>query len=121
MRLASKGSALRSIMPARRGSFITFLFTLSRCLRDLYTIHENQTTSPALSLTLRGNEVRLPHFTSSAMHSRYWSAPCSRQTLPALSAMRRYGAVFCLGTGTTKPSTRLAMKNLLGGDLSERV
>src|SRR5258707_599541 len=80
-----------SLLPSHAycAPFITFLFTLSRCLRDLYTIHENQTTSPPFSLTLRGNEVRLPHFTSSAMHSRYWSAPCSRQILPALSAMRR--------------------------------
>src|SRR2546427_79558 len=50
---------------------------------------ENQTTSPGLSLTLRGNEVRLPHLTSSAMHSRYASAPCSRQILPDLRAMLR--------------------------------
>jgi hypothetical protein len=40
-------------------------------------------------LTLRGNEVRFPTWTSSATHSQYSSAPCSRQTLPAFFAKLR--------------------------------
>jgi hypothetical protein len=76
-------------MAATRGSFMTLAFTWSRCFRDLYTIHENHTTSLALSFTLCGNEVYFPGFTPSAMHSRYSSAPCSRQIFPALRAMRR--------------------------------
>ena len=43
--------------------------TLSRCWRDLKTIHENTTTSPFFSFTERGNDVHLPFFTSSATFS----------------------------------------------------
>ena len=78
MRLGSKGGFFMCIIFAMRGSLITFSFTASRCLRDLYTIHENQTVSLGLSLTLRGNDVTLPRLTSSATHSRYSTAPCSR-------------------------------------------
>src|SRR5258706_8549389 len=40
MRLASKGSALRSIMPARRGSFITFFFAVAVLARFVYDPRE---------------------------------------------------------------------------------
>src|SRR5262249_707258 len=89
IRLASKGIAFGFIILARRGSFITFARTRSRCPRDLYTIQEKITVSLGLSLTLRGNDVHLPFLTSSATASRYSSAPWSRQTLPAFFAMLR--------------------------------
>jgi hypothetical protein len=87
MRFPSKGMVDGSIF--RRGSLITALLMRSRSLRDLYTIQENTTTSPSLSLTAWGNDVHLPGFTSSAMHSWYPSAPCSIQILPALRASLR--------------------------------
>src|SRR4029077_4838407 len=83
MRLPSKGNALGSIMFHKRGSFNTLVFTRSRCARDLNTIHEKITVSPGFSLTLCGNDVYLPGFTSSATHSRNSMAPCSRQIFPA--------------------------------------
>ena len=89
MRLPSNGIAFGSIILARRLSFMTLALTRSRWSRDLYTIHENTTVSPRLSLTLRGKDVHLPTLTSSATNSRYSSAPCSRQTLLASCAMRR--------------------------------
>src|SRR5207245_5208414 len=69
MRLPSKGIAFGSIIFARRLSFMTLALTRSRCARDLYTTYANTTVSPDLSLTLCGNDVRLPGFTSSAAHS----------------------------------------------------
>src|SRR5262245_49586047 len=94
MRLPSNGIDLGSIVLARRGSFMTFSLTRSRCARDSYTIHANTTVSFRLSLTLCGNDVTLPGFTSSAMHSTYSSAPCSRQILPACRAKRRYSSTL---------------------------
>jgi len=64
-------------------------FTRSRSRRDLKVIHENQTTSPGFSFTLCGNDVHLPGFTSSAIHSTYSSAPWSRHTLLHLRDMSR--------------------------------
>jgi hypothetical protein len=88
MRLPSNG--IGSFMMARkRLSFITLALTLSRSARDLNTMYEYTTVSPRLSLTLRGNDVRFPTFTSSATHSRKSSAPQSRQILAAFLAMRR--------------------------------
>ncbi len=88
-------------MLVSRGSFITFALTRSRWARDLNTIHENTTVSPGLVRAIRGNPA--PHFTlrSSPTHSRYSSAPCSRQILPAFRAMRTYASRFFLGTGNT--------------------
>src|SRR5262245_33570541 len=88
-----------------RLSFMTRLLTASRCLRDLNTTQEKNTVSPARCLTARGNEVRLPHFTSSAIASRYSSAPCSRIRRPIVLACRRQAASFFFCTGVTKPST----------------
>ena len=99
MRLPSKGMAFGSIMPVRRRSAITLAFTRLRCARDLYTIQEKATVSPGLSFTLRGKDVSFPLFTSSAIHSRYSSAPCSRQILPAFCAICRYTCRFFLGPG----------------------
>src|SRR5471032_3291406 len=113
MRLPSKGIDFGSIMLAKRGSAMTFLTTRSRCARDSYTIQENTTVSADLSFTLCGNEVVFPTFTSSATHSVYSRAPCSRQIFPAFRAMRRYACRFFFGTGTTNPSTYLAMRFLL--------
>lgn len=59
MRLTSNGMDLESIDSVRRGSFMTFALTRSRCARDLYVIHENTTVSPGLSLIVRGNDT--PH------------------------------------------------------------
>src|SRR3970040_833151 len=89
MRLTSKGIDAGS-QPASRGSFITLALTRSRCARDLYTMYEKNTVSPRLSLTLCGNDVRLPGFTSSATHSRNSSAPCSR---PDLARLLRHAPV----------------------------
>src|SRR5687767_14835576 len=72
-------------------------------------MYEKKTTSPALSFTLCGNEVHLPGFTSSAMHSMYSRAPYSFQILPAILATLRYFSTFFLGTGKTKPSTYFAI------------
>src|SRR6266581_7038516 len=69
MRLPSKGIVFGSIIFASRLSFMTLAMTRSRCARDLYTTYANTTVSPDLSLTLCGNDVRLPGFTSSAAHS----------------------------------------------------
>src|SRR3979409_568877 len=104
-RLPSKGVDFGSIMSASRGSFMTLALTRSRCARDLYTIHEKTTVSPGLSLTLRGNDVSFPTFTSSLTHSLYSRAPYSFHTFPAFFALRRYAGRFFSGTGTTKPST----------------
>src|SRR5437667_10599733 len=71
MRFPSKGMVLGSIMSFMRGSSITLALTLSRCSRESYRIHENATTSSSLSCTLCGNDVTLPGFTSSPMHSQY--------------------------------------------------
>jgi len=68
---------------------MTLALTRSRAARDLNTIQEKTTVSPGLSFTLRGKEVSLPTFTSSAMRSLNSSAPCSRQILPVFCAMRR--------------------------------
>src|SRR6185369_15866882 len=120
MRLASNGSFFGSIMPARRGSFITFALMSSRWARDLKTIQENTTTSFGLSLTLRGNDVIFPILTSSSTHSQYSSAPNSRHTAPALRDMRRYAPSFALGTGMTNPSTYLGMRISGAADHSRR-
>lgn len=74
MRLASKGIDFGSIL-ARRGSFMTFALTRSRCARDLYPIQEKATVSPRLSLILRGNGTKPFMFRSSPTHSRNSSAP----------------------------------------------
>src|SRR5919106_3088472 len=108
MRLPSKGVDLGSIL-AIRGSFMTCSLTRSRCSRESYTIHANTTVSSGSSFTLCGNDVTSPGFTSSATHSMYSSAPYSRQTLPASSAIRRYASRLAFGTGSTKPSTYLPM------------
>src|SRR5215216_4566114 len=86
---AVEGIAFGFIICVSRASFMTLALTRSRWARDLYVIQEKTTVSPCLSLTLRGNDVHLPGLTSSATHSRYSSAPCSRQILPAFCAMRR--------------------------------
>jgi hypothetical protein len=39
---------------------MTLPLTWSRCRRDLQTIHENTTVSPALSFTACGTDVSLP-------------------------------------------------------------
>src|SRR3954469_2679664 len=88
MRLASNGMSLAFIF-AKRGSFITLELTRSRCTRDLYKMYANTTVSPAFSLTLCRTDVCLPGLTSSATHSTYSRAPCSRQILPAFCAMHR--------------------------------
>jgi hypothetical protein len=48
MRLESNGIFFVFIILAICGSFIALLFTVSRCARDLYTIHEKTTVSPVL-------------------------------------------------------------------------
>ena len=52
--------------------FITLALTRSRCARDLNTIQENITVSFGFSLTLCGNDVSFPIFTSSPMRFLYW-------------------------------------------------
>jgi hypothetical protein len=48
MRLESNRIFFVFIILAICGSFIALLFTVSRCARDLYTIHEKTTVSPVL-------------------------------------------------------------------------
>src|SRR6478736_2747842 len=74
-------------------------------------MYEKKTVSVGrFILTERGKEVRLPHFTSSAMHSTYSRAPYAFQTLAARRASAVYAASFLFGTGTTKPSTYRGMR-----------
>jgi len=87
--MGTNGIAFPSIISASRLSFMTLALTRSRWARDLKVIQEKATVSLGLSLTLRGKDVSFPTLTSSAMHSRNSSAPCSRQILPAFRAMRR--------------------------------
>src|SRR6476660_4923775 len=67
------------------------------------------TVSPGLIFMPRGNGKAQGTFRSSPTHSRYSSAPCSRQILPPFFAMRRYAPSLDLETCITKPSTYLAM------------
>src|SRR5687768_3746018 len=48
MRFASNGIFFVSIDALRRGSFMTWAFTRSRCALDLNVIHANTTVSPGL-------------------------------------------------------------------------
>src|SRR5881394_2607196 len=104
IRFISNGMVF-GFIAAKRGSFMTLALTRSRWLRDLYTIHENTTVSPGFSFNRRGKGTMPLTARSSPTHSRTSRAPCSRQILPAFSAMRRYACTFFLGTGITKPST----------------
>src|SRR5687767_12073149 len=100
----SNGIDFGSIMSARRGSFITFLLMRSRSARDLYTIHENTTVSPALALAAFVNGTPIFTFRSSPAHSTYWSAPYSFQIFPAFCDTLRYTASFLVGTDNRNPS-----------------
>src|SRR5687767_6763227 len=111
IRLTSNGIGMFMVF-ATRGSFMTFALIRSRAARDLKTIHEKTTVSPALTLARRGNGTPILIFRSSPTHSTYWRAPCCRQTLPALRERRRYASNFLLGTARTNPST-YAIMNLL--------
>src|SRR5256885_4077462 len=82
-------------------SFITFATTRSRSARDLYTMYEKTTVSPGFCLTLRGNDVRLPHFTSSARseeHTSELQSPCNlvcRLLLEKKNTIRLHQPIPC--------------------------
>src|SRR3989338_7632638 len=89
---------------------MTFLFTISRCRRLLYTIKENHTSSPFFVFAISRNERGfIPPIDfvrrSSPLHSKYSSAPCFLHTFPASAATFLYTPKFLLGTVSTNPST----------------
>jgi hypothetical protein len=84
-----EGHRLGIADPRVRWSFITLALPRSRWARDLNMIQENTTVSPGFALAKRGNGTLNLTLRSSPAHSRYLSAPCSPQILPAFSAMRR--------------------------------
>src|SRR5690348_17969022 len=101
MRLRSNGIGA-FIIRAIAGSFITFAFTLSRCVLDLKTIHEKTGTSPTLHLAALVNERPIVVLRSSPAHSRYSRAPFFCQTADRKSTRLNSShpsisyAVFCL-------------------------
>jgi hypothetical protein len=89
MRFMSKGMALPFMYFSMRGSFITRAFTLSRSARERYTIQEKNTVSSGFAFARRPKGTPKAGVRSSPMHSWNSIAPCSRNILPAMRAMRR--------------------------------
>src|SRR6185436_20632950 len=92
------------------GSFIIFLFTASRCARDLYITKENHTVSPAFGFTSFINgKYFIPDgapiifgVASSKRLSTYPTAPCFFESFAMAPAIFLYIAVLLVGTGSTK-------------------
>ena len=76
------------------GSFMTFLFTAILCAFDLYMMNEKKMYSSLLAFDAFLNPICfmpfMSGFRSSALHSKYDSAPCFIQAFAPISAIFLY-------------------------------